>query len=360
MHPMRVLHVNTNKSWGGGENQVLHLLRGLQMTGVEVVLAAIGTGKLAKTWQAESGRVIPLPERLPLLHSPLSDIVRKWHPHLVHAHDSGALDVAHRPARRANIPLLLSRRIASPLRNNMWSRRKYSPQRVSGVLAISLTVRDAMLHSGYPADRIMVAPSGLDFLQLENITPAPEFSGRLGGRFLVGGLGALTWKKNWSLLLQVAAQPRLRDLDIHWVIAGDGPLRDDLMHEARRLGLEHHITFLGFRADGLHVLRALDALFFPSLMEGASVTVREAMAMRIPTIINNTPGCVESLGGHGWIISKDDPAKAASTIAEVLLHPEKTRKVVEAAYLSAKNRFSFTQTIQDTLSAYWHLLGIGS
>ena len=87
-------------------------------------------------------------------------------------------------------------------------------------------------------------------------------------------------------------------------------------------------------------------------MEGASVTVREAMVLGVPVVAADTPGVVESLGGHGWVFEGDDPAAARREVLAVLNAPEKTRVVTAAARESALRRFSIRHTVEGTLAVY--------
>ena len=83
-------------------------------------------------------------------------------PDLIHAHDSRATSLAIGAGRRLGVPVVSPRRVASPLRRNARSARKYSARSLAAVIAISDTVRDVFGQSGYPEDRIHVVPSGLE------------------------------------------------------------------------------------------------------------------------------------------------------------------------------------------------------
>ena len=104
--------------------------------------------------------------------------------------------------------------------------------------------------------------------------------------------------------------------------------------------------------DALRVLRQLDLLCFPSRMEGASVTVREAMAMGIPVVAADAPGVVESLAGHGWIAGCDDPRELADCIRQALGDATLRQQRAERARDHARAHYDLEHTVEATLAAY--------
>jgi glycosyltransferase involved in cell wall biosynthesis len=352
-NPGPVLHIQTNDEWGGGENQVLHLLIALRAQRVPVVLWAPPGAPLLARAIDEGLPAHPIPRGLFARRA----AVRALGPVLLHAHDSKGLDLALALKRAARVPLIYSRRIASPVRPGYFSQRKYHPSRIDAVLAISETVRDVMQRSSrYPADRIYLAPTGIDVDALARVEPDPAWRARAGGRFLAGGLGRLAPKKNWDFLLRVAARLREEEPALRWIVAGDGPERERLLALARALNVDDLVQFVGFQLDGARLLKSLDLLFFPSQREGASVTIREAMALGVPVAAVDAPGSMESLGGHGWALRDGDVDGAAAAVREILHQPDKREAVVAAARASARERFDFTRTAADTLAAYRRLV----
>jgi glycosyltransferase involved in cell wall biosynthesis len=277
---------------------------------------------------------------------------------LLHVHDSGATALGAVCGRRLRVPVVLSRRIASPLRRGWVSRWKYSPRNVCAVIAISETVREALAASGYPAERIAVAPSGLDLDALDAVRPAAELARAGRPQRVAVGVGKLSVKKNWEFLVRAAAALREAAPELEWWVAGEGPERARLERQARELGVAGRVRFLGFRADAQALLKGADLLFFPSLREGASVTVREAMALGTPVVAVNAPGTAESLAGHGWLVEAGDVAGAAAAVRAVLTDAARREAVCRAAQAFAREHYSFGRTLAGTLAVYEQVRGI--
>lgn len=342
---MNVAHIHTNREWGGGEYQILELLKRLPASGVRAVLYADAAGPLAAAARQHVMTLEPLVSARALAESLAERGVD-----LIHVHDSGGLTLGVRVGRRSGIPLVLTRRIASPLRQNFFSRRKYSAQHLAAVIAISETVKTVFLASGYPDNQMFVVPSGLDFDDIDRVTPNREF--RRGAAFLVAGIGKLSEGKNWGMLVETAARVRDAGRDVCWVIAGDGPEHAALMRQIRQLGLAEVVTLAGFRQDALAIMKGADLLFFPSRREGASVTVRQAMAAGVPVVAVNAAGTAESLAGHGWLVTPEDLDSAAQTVMQVLDSPNERQSMAQAALISARKRFAIEQTLSGTCDVY--------
>ena len=325
---------------------MLNLVHGLKSRGVQAELFTAGNGKLFRLAEAEG--LVPKPA--------CRETIEGMAPGLIHAHDSGALTIALRSARKHKTPVVLSRRIASPLRRNPFSRAKYSAGRIAAVVAISQTVKRVFAESGYPVDRIHVVPSGLDLEALDAVTADPDLRQRYRCRYLAVGIGSLTKKKNWQMLIRTAARLADEGMDIDWLLAGEGPEQGRLEKLARRCGIQDRVHLLGFREDVQQILKSCDLLFFPSLIEGASVTVREAMALGTPVVAVNAEGTAESLEGHGRLVDPDNVDGAARTVRDLLENPAARASLADAARESARNRFSFVRTITGTMAVYESVL----
>src|SRR5262249_38365544 len=104
--------------------------------------------------------------------------------------------------------------------------------------------------------------------------------------------------------------------DVHLVIAGDGRLRGALEAQAKQLGVADRVSFLGTRRDVADILAALDAYAMPSLWEGLSLALLEAMAARLPVIASDVGG-VSQVAGDGAGCLRVPPADVAALAAAI-------------------------------------------
>lgn len=160
-------------------------------------------------------------------------------------------------------------------------------------------------HLGRP-QQFAVIPLGLDLVPFANWEERrPRLRRELGVKddeLLVGIVGRLTQVKNHELFLRAAA--RLKEitasnsepLRVRFVIVGDGNLRANLEQQARTLGLNDDVTFLGTRNDPEVFYPALDIVALTSRNEGTPLTLIEAMANARPVIATAVGGVVDLLG----------------------------------------------------------------
>jgi len=353
--------INTNPDWGGGENQILHLVQELSARGKKVTLFAHPDGELLRRATKSGFLVSPLPfiGRRPSVRK-TAKLISDAGIDLLHVHDSRSGTLGAKVGRKLNIPVVLSRRVASPIRKNPLSRLKYSRRNFSAVLAISNTVKNVFLKTtSFPEKDIFVVPTGVDIGELDAVSRDSKFRRSFGGHYLVGGVGKLSPKKNWQFLIRVAAKMAKTNLDIQWLIAGDGGELESLELLASELGIQDRVHFLGFRSDALHILKNLDALFFPSIVEGASVTVRECMVLGTPVVAVDADGTMESLAGHGWGVADGEIDLAVKCLTEALINQKLRNKHITSARRYAVEHYTYDRTAVGTLAVYRKVLESG-
>jgi glycosyltransferase involved in cell wall biosynthesis len=171
-------------------------------------------------------------------------------------------------------------------------------------------------------------------------------------------VGRLTEQKGHSYLLVAASQVHEQFPAAVFAFAGDGPLRDELQAQASRLGLDDSVRFLGHRGDVPDLLAAADACVLPSLFEGLSLVVLEAMALQLPVIASNVCGNAEAVvnGTTGRLVPARDSAALAAALLELLDHPPLARQWGCAGAIRFRREFSAERMARQTLDVYRELL----
>jgi glycosyltransferase involved in cell wall biosynthesis len=169
---------------------------------------------------------------------------------------------------------------------------------------------------------------------------------------LVGNVARLAEQKGHRDLIAAAPKVLERHPDVHFVVAGDGELRDELGTLAAPLG--GRFTFLGPRDDVPDVLASLDVFAFPSRFEGLCLAVIEAQAAGVPVVATPVGGIRETVreGETGWLVPPHDVDALAERISWCLDHREEARTVAAEAQLRVRERFSVKRTVEATLALY--------
>lgn len=183
------------------------------------------------------------------------------------------------------------------------------------------------------------------------------------GGLVVGTVGRLAAVKSQITLLEgVAATCHSRPdvaRELRVVIVGEGALRPELESAARRLGLQDQLWMPGDRDDIPALLRAMDLFVLPSLGEGISNTVLEAMATGLPVVATRVGGNPELVqeGENGWLIPVGDARRLGEVLCEVYDAPDRRRELGANAQTFVSERFSWPRAVAAYLAVYDQLLG---
>lgn len=142
----------------------------------------------------------------------------------------------------------------------------------------------------------------------------------LGARFIVGVVARLDAAKNQRGLLRAAAMLAAQNVDVHVLLAGDGPDRAHLERLAAKLGIEDRVTLLGEVRDPRPVLAALDVFVLPSVsVETFSNSALQAMAMSVPVVLSRVGGAEEMVanGESGLLYAADDLTALARLLRQL-------------------------------------------
>jgi L-malate glycosyltransferase len=357
--PLRVLHLDSERTWRGGERQVLELMRRQRAMGDEPHLAAPPHSAIATRTRAEGFPVHPVPMRgtwdlasvlaVARLHHSLKPHIAHWHAARAHAIGAMAGLLAPGPAR------VLSRRVDFPVRRSPGSRLLYSLP-IDTILAISEGVRDALVSSGVPRTAIRVVPSGIDLATHAVPGDREDIRARegiLADEILVLQIAALAPHKSQRDLLRGARIAIDRRPDLRFWIAGDGPLRSELEAERDALQLGDRVQFLGFREDVIDLLAAADLFCVSSYLEGMGTSTLDAMAAGLPVVATRVGGIPEIVthGVTGLLVPARDPEALAGALLTLAADPSLRERMGREARIKVM-AFSADRTAERTREAY--------
>lgn len=222
--------------------------------------------------------------------------------------------------------------------------------RINAVCAFSADALAA--NDGFARDRIDVIPNGIALDQFEHSQPAGDLGRE---RRYVTCIARFHPVKDHATLLRGFAMiaPAFPDVDL--VLAGDGPLRIDLETLAQTLRISRRVRFLGVRRDIPAILKASAVFCLTSVSEAASLTVLEAMASGVPTVLTNVGGNPELVEDrvHGLLVPRADPAGVAAALRTFLDDPQYAAGLAAAAADRVRQHFLLETTVAryDTLYA---------
>jgi glycosyltransferase involved in cell wall biosynthesis len=354
------LHIDTARTWRGGQNQVLVTVMGLRALGHRTLLVANPTGELRQ--RAREGLdLLPLAPRTEMdLNAAwrLSRIIKQVKPDVLHAHDPHGVAMAalalSMSTQLAKPPLVASRRVDFHLRGSSLSRWKY--RQVDCFICASAAIRQMLISDGVPDVRAVVVHEGIDLGHIE-AAPAANLHGDLWlphDAPIVGNVAALVPHKGQRHLIEAAMLVLPEVPDARFVIAGEGELRPALERQIREHHLEKHVLLAGFRPDVLSLHKAFDIFVMSSITEGLGTSLLDAMACGKPVVATTAGGIPEVVmdGETGFLVAPRDHEGMARAIIRLLKDPDLRRRMGEAGRTRVRVHFSAERMVQDTLRVY--------
>ena len=355
---LKILHIDPERNWGGGEAQVFGLLSYLTGRGHSNELVAHPNGRLFAACEqlgiARHAAVIR--NDLDLRCVPkLRRLIATGDYDIVHFHTKRAHALALWLPRAPNRPRYVATRRMDYAEPRNWYTNCLYNRRVDGVVAISESIGDLLVAAGVDGRKIRVIASGID---------VEKFAHRLGawdrapGQIIVGSMGVLEGRKGYRFLLAAAADLKARGLELQYRIAGDGALRRGLEQQAVELGLADNVQFSGFVTDSAEFLGQIDLFVMPSLFEGLGVAALEAMAAGKPVIATRVGGLAESVldGATGRLVPPRDATALADAIEKLVRDPALALALASRGAERVRQHYSLEQMARRNEAYYYELL----
>jgi glycosyltransferase involved in cell wall biosynthesis len=356
---MRIVHINSESSWGGGEAQTCHLICGLQGRGIENALIAPPGSQIARRIAEKGVRVIEQS-----MHGEwdvaaivrLTRILRELRPDVLQLHTSHAHALGLLAGRLAGVKSIVATRRMDLAIKGPLAALKY--RRVDRVVAISEIVQSMLLAAGVPQHRVTLIYSAVD-------CPEPYPQGDLRVELgldsqtsVIGTAATLTKRKGHKYLFEAVRTLKERFPRLRLLVAGEGPQESELRELAPRLGLDKEIVFLGFRRDIPQLLNTLDAFALASLKEGLGVALLEAACAGRPIVATNVGGIPEIIkdGETGLLVPPADSRSLAEKLAYLIEHPEQARRLGANARAFVRDRFSVKVMVESYVRLYHGLV----
>src|SRR5438093_3061994 len=364
------LHIDTARTWRGGQNQVLLTVNGLRAIGERAALVAHPGGELRRR-ASEGLELIPIAPRTEMDLSAawrLSRTVKRLVPDVLHAHDPHGVAMAalalslgagaSRKGGRAPA-LVAARRVDFHLKANSFSRWKH--RQVDCFIAASEAIRQMLIADGVPEDRTVTVHEGID---VEHVLAAPLVDVHQAfflphGSPVVGNIAALVPHKGQRHLIEAAHIVVQKLPDVRFVILGEGELREALERLIKEYHLEKHVLLPGFRTDVLGCLKSFDLFVMSSVTEGLGTSLLDAMACSRPIVATEAGGIPEVVenGVTGLLVPPRDHTAMADAIVTLINDQARRRQMGNAGFARVNDRFTVERMIAGTAAVYARVAG---
>jgi glycosyltransferase involved in cell wall biosynthesis len=357
----RVLVVDLERVWRGGQEQAFLLMKGLKKRGHRVEIVAVRNSAVALRAQAAGIQVHAVADRARRISAArqVRLLLKQKRFELVYANEAHALTAAWLAGSHRHVPLVAARRVTFPLSRSPISLARY--RAATRILAISQAVHDALAAAGIDEDRVEVVPDGVEIpspIKAETRGIARKRWGFKADDSVLALVAALTEEKGHALLIEAFSLLRREVPNCRLLLAGEGKLRAQLERQVREADLESVATFAGFVPDVESVYAACDLFVFPSLQEGAGSSLLKAMAFGLPALALARGGVSEIVeSGQNGILVQEATAEAISAeAARMLRDPALMGRLGQSARETAAAQYSADRMVDATARIFERLI----
>ncbi len=363
----QVLHLDEQRGWRGGEQQMLYLAKGLRARAVRTA-ALVQPGCAAAERVRASGvdvlrtrmaGEVDLPAAWHIARLARSSGFNILHSHTAHTHML-ALLAARMNGGRCKV--VSHRRIEYPVGRAFLGlgRVKYLFG-VDAYVAISNRVKETLLEAGVPEWRVFVVRSATDPERFLHVRPRAGLRASLGvpdDAFVVGNIAALVGHKDHRTLLEACRVVRDNMPQTWVVIVGDGPLREEVRAKARSMHMDDRLVMTGFRDDVPELIRAFDVFALSSSEEGLCSTLLEVAASGCPIVATDAGGVREAVlpDRTGVIVPTRSPRALAQGVLQLAAHPQQARQMAARGRERVRTHFNTDVLAERTLEVYRRVL----
>lgn len=296
----------------------------------------------------------------------VANLIRDWEVDIVHCHLPMAGVVGRLASRTSGVPLVYTEHNKMERYHPLTRRANILTWEMqAGAIAVSQEVKDSIDRHTESEVPVHVVLNGIDSSRYRRDSgERKELRGELGipeDVEVVGTVAVFRQQKRLDQWLEAAALvARDRD-DVHFLLVGDGPLRDDLQALGESLGLTEKLHFPGLQQDVRPFLEIMDVFVMSSEFEGLPLALLEAMAMSCVVIATEVGGIPEVIrsGTNGYLTKVNDPEALGGLILRVLQNVDDRSRIQTEARQTIKERFGIAEMVANTEAIYESILSNG-
>jgi glycosyltransferase involved in cell wall biosynthesis len=354
---VKILVVDLDTEWRGGQNQAILMLEGLNARNYVTELVSPENSELGKRAHARGVTVHSVSQHLSRLSAALkiSELTKSGIYDIVHANEAHAVTSAWLAKAHRRVPFVISRRVGYPIRSSPLALSRY--QAAARILPISGWVAERLASSGIENEKMTVVYEGVEIPRLPSAEVRREARALWGvtdDSPLLGCVGVLLPDKGQDILIRALADLRNEFPQATLLLAGDGPDKSRLKNLAKNFGIPDAIIFAGFVKAMEPVYAALDVFLFPSRFEGLGTSLLSAMSYAVPSIAFSCCAFPEIIEDQksGFLIELGDEPSLRNATATLLRDPSRAKQIGQAARARIEQKFSAPKMVEGMIQVY--------
>lgn len=369
--PVKILQTIRQGKVGGGETHMYSLVTRLDRHKWHPIVLSFTGGPMVDMLK-EAGIETHVIETTrpfdPWVVGAVQDLIEKEGIQLIHAHGTRAASNSFRAAGKFGIPMIYTvhgwsfHHDQNPI---TFELRKQSENLLTSRAKLNICVSHTNEREGqelFDMPRSTVIENGVDFEKFNKdlkLTTNPlEELGVPKDKVVIGYIVRMTKQKDPITLLHAIADVIRFSPKMHFLMVGEGDMKDEVVQVAKNMKIDHAITFSGFRSDIPQLLKAIDVYVLPSLWEGLPIGIIEAMAMQKPIVCSDIEANQELIkdGVNGLVVPTRHPKKLAEALFKVAHDKVLADQLAAQALEDAVEKFQLDQMVEAIQEKYIEVL----
>lgn len=368
--PITVTHLIYNLEFGGSQRTLLALWRHRPADWLNYHFCALTSGGPMEKRLLDTGAPVHILNKpkgfFPFAIAKVYDFLRLTKTDILHVHDLSTQGYALPAALLAGVNRRVTsyHSVAQTLSPGQLRIARLSAKGYDVVHTVGDNVSESLQKAGFSSDKLLCIKNGivLDDFPMTDEQTQKQAKGKLGISDLpvVGAVGRFVEKKNLGSVIRAIGELHKKGRKVFLLIAGDGPLKENLQSLAESLCDPGLYRFLSPTPNVLELYRAMDIFALPSVDEGISQVVLEAMATGACVIAAKNAQSAEIIEDEkqGVLLADTNEGHLASSIESLLLNDNQRREIRTAAREKVERSFSFEFTNREYLKMYRELTGL--
>lgn len=362
--PINILHLETEKGWRGGQQQLVYLMEYVHQLKYQTALVCQSDSELAFYCQKKHfpHYTTPIRSEIDIFAGlRISLLCRKKGFTILHSHSGHALSIGI--WSKLFYPQLIhvtTRRVDFHIRKHFLSRLKYNTSLVDKIICISEQIRTVLQSDSIPPHKLTMIHSGIDMNRFQNIQPDKNIFEQFGippHHTVIGTIASMVGHKDYPNLLQAAKTIIEKRPNVSFCAIGEGPDQDSIRQLAKDLHLGNRFVCIGFQKNVGSFLKGFDIFVLSSRLEGLGTSILDAQAVGLPVVATSTGGIPEIVqhNQNGLLVPPGNPEKLAEALLSLNDNENQRLELGEAGRKGVK-QFSIQRTIEEHIALYERLL----
>ncbi|WP_457601533.1 glycosyltransferase family 4 protein [Hydrogenivirga sp.] len=345
---MRVLELNTERTWRGGERQTLYNIKGFLEAGVNVELLALKGFPLAKKVSKLGVKVIEVEGSL----EAYAYLCRKGKGYdILHAQTAKTQSLAVFSKPFHGRPVVYTRRVDFAPKGLI---AKFKYRRTDRVVAITSAIKE-ILEDSLGLKSVHIITEVVEKKEI-NLKRAQGLKERYTGRKIVATTSALVPHKDPITMVKMIKELSSFRKDFVFLHFGEGPLLSKAKSLVNKLGISDFYKFMGFVDNVEDFFSVFDVFVMSSSEEGLGSSVLDAFIYGVPVVSTDAGGLKETVEGCGLLCPVRDYRCLAESVDKILTEQRLKEELVGKAYARAKTKHSLEKVTNDYLKLFQSLL----